>query len=214
MRPSPLRGQPPLLTAHCGSSESMPARANPSRPFHGPPWPGQHQPASPFPFASRARAASSGRRKTGSPRDSDNGGPSSRASLAGASWRRFTGAGGATCNLATLELLVRLSDLGEGRPQYIGHVSPTPCTPFGHFLPTVYQVTCHSSFDGSRCFTLVNRVGLIFFSPSVPFMHSTPAPPRCAHVARSALAAPSFSALCAGFHGPASRRTAHLVPRP
>jgi hypothetical protein len=158
MRPCPLCGQPPLLTAHCGPSESLPARANPSRPFHGPPWPEQHQPASPFPFASLARAASSGRRKTRSPRDSDYGGPSSLAS-----WRRFTGAVGATCNLATRGALVRLPDLGEGRPPYIGHVSPTPCTPCGHYPPTVYQVTCHSSFDGTHCFTLIIRLVLIFF---------------------------------------------------
>ncbi len=48
----------------------------------------------------------------------------------------------------------------------------------------------------------MNCLALIFFSPSLPSVQSTPAPPGCAHAACSVPAAFLFSALCAGFHGP------------
>jgi hypothetical protein len=46
-----------------------------------------------------------------------------------------------------------------------------------------------SNYDGTRCATPVNCLVLIFSSPFFPSEQSTPAPPACAHAARSAPAA-------------------------
>ena len=145
------------------ASESPPALAGLVLPCYGPPWPSNtgrsYLPPS---FAHGARAASSGRCKTRSPRDSDCSGPSSGTvrlvppgthSLTRPSRSYPRGPWASACSR-------RHFARGGRRREVTYHLHPVHAAGIIRLLCT--KQPCHSSDNDSRCFTPVNCLRSFF----------------------------------------------------